>query len=85
MVSLAQHHARPLWRLVRASLVVPLGIIAPVVSFTLGLMALLGVLTALFWKFLGPPEFPFALILGMSVGFQLARILFDRFLRFLDA
>lgn len=81
MSSLAQDHPGLLWRCVRALLIVPLGILAPVISLTLGALALLGVLVALFWKLVGPPDFRFALILGISVGFQIARIAFDRFLR----
>jgi len=43
-------------------------ILEPVVSFVLGALALLGVLTALFFKLYGVPHFPFALMLGVSVG-----------------
>ena len=47
-------------------------ILEPVVRFILGALALLGVLTALFFKFYGVPHFPFALMLGMSVGLGLS-------------
>ena len=46
-------------------------ILEPVVSFVLGALALLGVLTALFFKFYGVPHFPFTLMLGASVGLGL--------------
>ena len=39
-------------------------ILEPVVRFILGALALLGVLTALFFKFYGLPHFPFALMLA---------------------
>ena len=62
---------RLLWHTVRLPVYVFLVILEPVVSFVLGALALLGVLTALFFKFYGVPHFPFALMLGMSVGFGL--------------
>jgi len=49
-------------------------ILEPVVSFVLGALALLGVLTALFFKFYGVPHFPLALMLGVSVGFGLMQV-----------
>jgi hypothetical protein len=58
-------------------------ILEPVVSFVLGSLALLGVLTALFWKLVGPPHFPFFLVLGISLSFELALILYHALLRLL--
>ena len=55
------------------------------VSFVLGSLALLGVLTAFFWRFIGPPHFPFLLVLGISLGFELALILYHRLLGFLSS
>jgi hypothetical protein len=49
----------------------------------LGALALLGVLTALFWKFFGPPNFPFFLMLGISLGLELALIVYRKLLRLL--
>ena len=48
-----------------------LAIVEPVVRFVLGTLAPLGVLTVLFSKFYGVPHFPFALMLGVSVGLGL--------------
>ena len=48
-----------------------LAILEPVVRFILGTLALLGVLTALFFKSYGMPHFPFALMLAVSVGLGL--------------
>ena len=62
---------RLLWHTVRLPVYVFLVILEPVVSFVLGALALLGVLTALFFKFYGVPHFPFALMLGVSVGLGL--------------
>jgi hypothetical protein len=56
----------------------------PVVTFTLGSLALLGVLTALFWEFLGPPHFPFVLVISISLGLQLVLILYHKLLRVLS-
>lgn len=57
----------------------------PVVSFALSALALLGVLTAFVWKLVGPPHFPFLPVLGISLGFQLALLLYHAALRFLNA
>jgi hypothetical protein len=57
----------------------------PVVGLVLGSLALLGVLTALFWRFVGPPHFPFLLVLGVSLGFELALILYRKLLGVLSA
>jgi hypothetical protein len=52
-------------------------------SFVLCSLALLGVLTAFFWKLVGPPHFPFFLVLGISLGFEFALVLYHAFLRLL--
>jgi hypothetical protein len=72
---------RLLWHAVRLPVYMFLVILEPVVSFVLGALALLGVLTALFFKFYGVPHFPFALMLGMSVGFGLAQVGYYALLR----
>jgi hypothetical protein len=45
-----------------------LSVLEPVVGFVFGSLALLGVLTALFWRLVGPAHFPFLLVLGISLG-----------------
>ena len=72
---------RLLWRAVRLPVYVFLVILEPVVRIILGALALLGVLTALFFKFYGVPHFPFALMLGMSVGFGLMLVGYYALLR----
>jgi hypothetical protein len=62
---------RLLWQAVRLPVYAFLVILEPVVRFVLGALALLGVLTALFFKLYGVPHFPFALMLGVSVGLAL--------------
>jgi hypothetical protein len=76
---------RLLWQCVRMPALLLLVTLEPVVSFVLSALALLGVLTALFWKLTGPPHFPFFLVLGISLGFQLALILYHALLRLLGA
>ena len=71
------------WQGIRLPLFLFLLALMPVVTFVLGALALLGVLTALFWKFFGPPNFPFFLMLGISLGFQLTVIVYRKLLRLL--
>ena len=71
------------WQCIRLPLFLFLLVLEPVVTFVLGALALLGVLTALFWKFLGPPNFPFLLMLGISLGLELALIVYRKLLRWL--
>ena len=72
---------RVLWHVLRLPVFMFLAILEPVVSFILGALALLGVLTALFFKFYGVPHFPFALMLGMLVGFGLMQVGYYALLR----
>jgi hypothetical protein len=72
---------RLIWHAVRLPVFVFLAILEPVVSFVLGSLALLGVLTALFSKLYGVPHFPFALTLGVSVGFGLMQVAYYALLR----
>ncbi|HXS26368.1 MAG TPA: hypothetical protein VN730_01750, partial [Steroidobacteraceae bacterium] len=53
-----------LWQAVRLPLFLLLAVLEPVVSFVLGALALLGILTALFWEAVHPAHFPFFLVLG---------------------
>jgi len=68
---------------IRLPLFLCLLVLEPVVTLLLGAFALLGVLTALFWKFFGLPNFPFFLMLGISLGFELALIVYRKLLRLL--
>jgi hypothetical protein len=71
------------WQSIRLPLFLFLLVLEPVVTFVLGALALLGVLAALFGKFFGPPNFAFFLMLGISLGFELAVIVYRKLLRFL--
>jgi hypothetical protein len=70
-----------LWHAVRLPVYMFLVILEPVVRFILGALALLGVLTALFFKLYGLPHFPFALMLGVSVGLGLMLVGYYALLR----
>jgi hypothetical protein len=72
------------WQCIRLPLFLFLLVLEPVVTFVLGALALLGVLTALFWKFFGLPNFPFFLMLGISLGFELALIVYRKLVRLLS-
>jgi len=71
------------WQCIRFPLLLFLLVLEPVVTLVLGALALLGVLTALFWKFFGPPNFPFLLMLSISLGLELALIVYHKLLRLL--
>ena len=73
-----------LWQCIRLRMFLLLSILEPVVSLVLGSLALLGVLTAFFWRFVGPAHFPFLLVLGVSLGFELVLILYHKLLGFLS-
>ncbi len=75
---------RLLWHALRLPVLVFLVILEPVVRFVLGALALLGVLVALFFKAYGVPHFPFALMLGVSVGLGLMLAGYQAMLRLLD-
>jgi hypothetical protein len=45
--------------------------LSPLVQFLLSAFALLGVLTALFFRLLGTPNFPFWGMIGFSIGCRL--------------
>lgn len=74
-----------LWQCIRVPAFLLLSILEPLVSLVLSALALLGVLTAFFWKFVGPPHFPFFLVLGVSLGFEFALVLYHALLRLLGA
>lgn len=68
------------WRAVAVPVHALLALIEPVVSIVLGLLALLGVCTSLAFKFLRP-EFPFWTMMGVSLSFLVALMLYHAILR----
>ena len=75
---------RALWLVVRLPVFTLLAILAPVVRSLLGSLALLGVLMALFWKAVGPPNFPFIGMLAVSFGCGLALAGYETLVRLLS-
>ena len=69
------------WLLVRLPAFTLLTILAPVVHYLLGSLALLGVLMAMFWKLVGPADFPFIPILAGAIGCGLALAGYEALLR----
>jgi hypothetical protein len=63
-----------LWKSLSLPVFILLATLESVVSFVLGSLALLGVLTALFFKLIGAPHFPFVTMLASSLGLGLLRI-----------
>jgi len=59
-------------------------ILEPVVRLTLSIVALLSVLTAFFFRFLGAPHFPFLGMLGFGVGCILLLMAYQAAIRFLS-
>jgi hypothetical protein len=70
---------------IRLPLFLLLAILEPVVNLMLGSLALLGVLLALFRRLVGPPHFPFLLMLGISLGFGQALTCYHALLRSLSS
>jgi hypothetical protein len=73
-----------LWQTIRIPAYLFLSILAPVVRVVLSAVALLGILTTLLWECVHPQHFPFALMLGMSLGFGLLPYVYEWLLRSLS-
>ncbi len=63
-----------LWLGVRLPVLLVLVILEPVVTALCGALALLGVLTTIFFLLVGPPHFPWIPMLAISLGFVLVLI-----------
>jgi hypothetical protein len=66
-----------LWQAIRIPTYLFLSILAPVVRVVLSGVAFLGLLTTLLWQSVHPQHFPFALMLGMSLGFGLLLYVYE--------
>jgi hypothetical protein len=73
-----------LWQCIRLPLFLLVVTLEPVANVVLGSLALLGTLTVLFWKLLGPPGFPFFLMLSIALGFQFTLLVYHALLRLLS-
>jgi hypothetical protein len=65
---------RWLWRVACLPVLMVLVILEPLVTFVLAALALLGLLTTLFFYLVGPPEFPVLTMLALSSGFAVALV-----------
>lgn len=74
-----------IWQAIRLPVLALLTILEPIVSTVLAAAALLGVLTALFWKLASSrPDFPFFGTLALSVGCFLLLALYHGVIRLLS-
>jgi hypothetical protein len=81
----ARVSAQILWHGVRLPALLFLAMLEPIVTFVLWGSALLGVLTALFYRAIGMPHFPFWTVLGISLLFAAASVVYQGLIRFLQA
>ena len=81
MVPVRVQVVRFTWHAVRVPALAFLITLLPVVQIILSSVALLGVLTAFFFKFLGTPNFPFWGMLGASLGCTLLLIAYYGLMR----
>ena len=75
---------RWLWRAACLPVLMVLVILEPLVTFVLGGLALLGLLTTLFFYFVGPPELPVWTMLALSLGFAIALVPYHALIRLLS-
>jgi hypothetical protein len=73
-----------LWQTIRIPAYLFLSIVAPVVRVVLSGVAFLGLLATLLGESVHPQHFPFALMLGMSLGFGLLLYVYEWLLGFLS-
>ena len=64
------------WLVIRVPILLVLVILEPLVTALFGALALLGVLTTIFFLLVGPPHFPWITMLAVSLGFVLALVPF---------
>jgi hypothetical protein len=75
---------RLLWEPVRLPILAFLVILEPIVSFLLGGLALLGILTTLFFKLIGAPHFPFWTMLAISMSFVALLAVYEALIKLLS-
>ena len=76
---------RALWHTFRLPALMLLVILEPVVTFVLGALALLGVLTTILYWALKIPHFPGWTMLALSLGFGFASVGYQFLIRILSA
>jgi hypothetical protein len=75
---------RWLWRAASLPILMTLVILEPLVTFVFTALALLGLLTSLFFYLVGPPEFPVWTMLALSLGFAIALVPYHALIRLLS-
>jgi len=60
-------------------------ILEPLVTFAFAALALLGLLTTLFFYLVGPPDFPLWTMLALSLGFAIALVPYHALIRLLSS
>jgi len=75
---------RWLWRAACLPVLMVLVILEPLVTFVLAGLALLGLLTTLFFYLVGQPEFPVWTMLALSLGFAIALVPYHSLIRLLS-
>src|SRR5271167_1818470 len=75
---------RLLWHLACLPILLVLVMLEPLVSFLLATLALLGLLTTLFFYLVGPPEFPVWTMFALSFGFAIALVPYHALIRLLS-
>jgi hypothetical protein len=73
-----------IWRLACLPVLLLLVILEPLISFVLAALALLGLLTTLFFYLVGSPEFPVRTMLALSIAFALALVPYHALIRLLS-
>jgi hypothetical protein len=75
---------RGLWRLAGLPVLLLLVILEPLVTFVFSALALLGLLTTVFFFLVGPPGFPVWTMLALSLGLAIALLPYHALIRWLS-
>jgi hypothetical protein len=75
---------RWLWRVACLPVLMVLVILEPLITFVLAGLALVGLLTTLFFFLLGSPDFPVWTMLALSLGFAIALVPYHALIRLLS-
>ena len=78
------HPIRWLWRVACLPVLMLLVILEALVTFAFAALALLGLLTTLFFYLVGPRDFPLWTMLALSLGFAIALVPYHAFIRLLS-
>ena len=76
--------AAVVWHAVRLPVLMLLVLLEPAVRVVCAGLALLGVLATIFFKLVGPPNFPWFTMLAISLGFALLLVLYYAVIRLLS-